>query len=191
MNPVRTRLEGRAPLALAALASTATVACVSALAGSVAGQAVSGVGGQPAGLETAIVARVIDGDTLLLGDGRTVRLLGVDAPETSNPNMVSAQPFGREATEALAAAVAGRAVGLERDVTDADHYGRLLRHVWCDDVLVAERLAGQGLAHAGAFPPDTRHAERILQAEQRARDAGLGLWGLPRPTSLPAFRSPS
>jgi micrococcal nuclease len=143
----------------------------------------------PAGAEHARVARVVDGDTLDLADGRTVRVLGIDTPETHNPGLTGPQPLGPEATARLEQLVAGRTVALEPDTTDRDHYGRLLRHVWRGRVLVAEVLAREGLGRAYVIPPDTRHADRIRAAEAAARAAGRGLWGLPRPTPLAIFRS--
>jgi endonuclease YncB( thermonuclease family) len=141
----------------------------------------------PAGTERAWVARAVDGDTLDLVDGRTVRVLGIDTPETHNPALAGPQPLGPEATARLAALVAGRAVALEPDTTDRDHYGRLLRHVWRGRTLVAEVLAREGLARAYVIPPDSRHAARLRAAEAAARAARRGIWGLPRPTPLPIF----
>jgi len=147
-------------------------------------------GGAPADAERVQVARVVDGDTLVVADGRAVRVLGIDTPETSNPNMPGPQPLGDVATARLAALIEGRAVALERDAADRDHYGRLLRHVWAGGALVAEQLAREGLGHALAIPPNTRHADRILAAESDAKAAGRGIWGLPRPTPLPIFGTP-
>lgn len=147
-------------------------------------------GAGPPGADQAFVARVIDGDTLALADGRVVRVLGIDAPETSNPNLRGPQPFGHAATDRLAALVEGRAVALERDITDTDHYGRLLRHVWIDGALVGTTLAREGLAYALGIPPDTRHSDAIRHAEAEAKAAKRGIWSLPRPTPLAIFGTP-
>ncbi len=143
--------------------------------------------GGPAGAEHVRVVEVVDGDTLVVEDGRSVRVLGVDAPETHNPNLEGPQPLGAAATARLAALVAGRTVGLERDTTDADHYGRALRHVWVGRTLVAERLVAEGLGRVLVIPPDTRHADRLRAAEADAKADRRGVWGLPRPTALPIF----
>jgi len=145
--------------------------------------------GAPPGSETVVVTEVIDGDTLVIEDGRTVRLLGLDTPETHRPGLEHAQALGDEATVRLAALVEGQVVALERDVTEVDHYGRLLRHVWRGRTLVAETLLREGLARSMSIPPDLRHRDRLRAAEARARAARVGLWGLPRPTSLPIFAS--
>ncbi len=140
--------------------------------------------------EVVVVARVVDGDTFALDDGRTIRLLSVDAPETSNPNLARPQPYGVEAARRLASLVAGRAVVLERDETDVDHYGRLLRHVWADERLVSEVLVEEGLARVGCIAPDMRYCDLLRSSEVVAKDKETGLWGQPRPTSLPVFGSP-
>jgi micrococcal nuclease len=144
----------------------------------------------PADATAARVVEVIDGDTIRLEDGSTVRVLGLDAPETRHPDLRGPQPFGVEAAERLRELVQGRTVRLERDISDRDHYGRLLRHVWIDRSLVAEVLVREGLAHPMSIPPDRKHVHRLRAAEEEARDASIGLWSVPRPTSLPLFRSP-
>jgi micrococcal nuclease len=146
--------------------------------------------GGPTGAERAQVVRVVDGDTVELSDGRTVRLLGLDTPETHNPGMTGPQPLGEVATRRLRALVEGTSVDLEAERTDRDHYGRLLRHLWLGRTLVAELLLREGLGRAYIMPPDTRHAARLRAAEAEARAAKRGLWGLPRPTALPIFSTP-
>lgn len=146
--------------------------------------------GPPPGAERASVSRVIDGDTLVLADGRTVRLLGIDTPETVHPDMAGPQPFGEEAARRLRSLVEGREVRLERDVSDTDHFGRSLRHLWLDRELVTHTLLREGLGYAQAVPPDRRHAGSLREAEAAARAAGRGLWGADRPTPLPIFALP-
>lgn len=147
-------------------------------------------GGPPVGAEVVRVIDVVDGDTLVVEGGRSVRVLGIDTPETHNPSLSGPQPLGFEAAARLAELVASGEVGLERDATEVDHYGRELRHVWVGGHLVAERLLAEGLGRALVIPPDTRHADRLRAAEAEARAGGAGLWGLPRPTALPIFGSP-
>ncbi len=146
--------------------------------------------GGPADAERAQVAEVIDGDTLRTTDGRTIRILGVDTPETRHPAMAGPQPLGAEAAARLAVLVGGRTVRLERDAVDADDYGRRLRHVWVGGRLVAAVLAEEGLAQALVIPPNVRHADALRAAEAAARAAGRGLWGLARPTGVAVFATP-
>ncbi len=142
----------------------------------------------PAAVSRARVLHVIDGDTLVIEGGSTVRLLGIDAPETSNPALAHEQPYGREATLRLQALVEDQKVLLERDISETDRYGRLLRHVWLDGRLVSEILVAEGVARVYRIPPDRRYAERLAKAEERARKAGVGLWSLPQPTPIGVFQ---
>ncbi|MCB0216035.1 MAG: thermonuclease family protein [Caldilineae bacterium] len=146
--------------------------------------------GPPADAERARVREVIDGDTLVLDGGEHLRILGVDTPETRHPELDGPQALGPEASARLKHLVEGREVRLEREAQDRDHYGRLLRHVWLGRRLIAEQLLEEGLAWRLVLPPNTGHAERLARAEARARAAGRGLWGLPRPTPLPIFGRP-
>jgi micrococcal nuclease len=154
-----------------------SVGTAAALIGfAVAGRGARTLTAGPLGSDAVEVADVVDGDTLRLKDGTLVRVLGIDAPETVHPHLAGAQPWGREAVAAVRAAIAGQPVRLQRDVTEQDHYGRQLRHVWIGGRLLAEELAERGLAHANIVPPDLRHAERIRGAEARAKANARGLW---------------
>lgn len=133
-----------------------------------------------------LVVEVADGDTIrviLEGDppARTyqVRYLGIDAP----PNAASV-PWGVVAFEVNHRLTSGKVVRLERDQSDTDADGRLLRYVYVGDEMLSIILAEQGLAHASIEEPDTRFQTEILEAEKRARDNKLGLWG-PPPTATP------
>lgn len=122
--------------------------------------------------ETAVVTRVIDGDTIVIGTGQRVRYIGIDTPETYPVK----EPYGMEAWQANRQLVAGKRVRLERDISETDRYGRLLRYVYVDDTLVNAELVRLGLAVARAYPPDTRHQELLEQLEGEARLAGRGMW---------------
>lgn len=129
------------------------------------------------------VAGVDDGDTFRIttagGENDRVRLIGIDAPEGGKALSV-------EATAALTAALGAR-VCLETDTTNRDRFGRLLRYAWtADGSLVNEALLAAGLARVTTFPPDTRYLDsRYQPAEDRAKGAGLGLWGLATPAAPP------
>jgi endonuclease YncB( thermonuclease family) len=92
------------------------------------------------GLLTALVSRVIDGDTVELGDGSRVRYIGMDTPETAG------DCYNREATARNIELVLNRVVQLEKDVSETDQYGRLLRYVYVDGVMVNEVLVREGYA---------------------------------------------
>lgn len=132
--------------------------------------------------ETAVVSRVIDGDTVELADGRRLRYIGMDTPELVDPRK-PVECFANEAKEENKRLVDGKKVRLEKDVSQTDKYSRLLRYVWVGDVMVNDYLVRQGFAHASAYPPDVTHSEQLLEAEREAREHHRGLWsGCPVPT---------
>lgn len=132
----------------------------------------------PAGLTRAAVARVVDGDTLKLADGRRLRLVGVNAPELPHQGR-PAEPYGEAASRRVRKwlAASGNQVELAFGEPAQDRYGRLLAHVY--DPLgrsLEEALLGEGLAYRVAVAPDQAMLVCLRQAEKRARSAGLGLW---------------
>ena len=117
------------------------------------------------------ITRVIDGDTVVLGSGERVRYIGVDTPE-----MEPLEPFGKQAMEANRQLVEGKTVRLEKDASETDRYGRLLRYVWVDNTMVNLELVRRGLAEAKAYPPDTRYQALLDAAEAEAKLLGRGMW---------------
>ncbi|MFQ5944158.1 MAG: thermonuclease family protein [Anaerolineales bacterium] len=122
-----------------------------------------------------LVSLVIDGDTVLLESGESVRYLGIDAPETNHPRR-GLECYGAEATERNRELVEGELVRLEFDTTDRDAYGRLLRYVYVDNTLVNAVLVEEGFAYSYYYPPDTKHYDKLLALELAAEAAGQGLW---------------
>lgn len=128
---------------------------------------------QPTG-DTAIVARVIDGDTIELDSGEKVRYLGMDTPEiTKGKN----ECFGHEAAAKNSDLVLGKTVRLTKDVSNTDRYGRLLRFVWIGEILVNAEMLKQGYAAVLTIPPDVAKANEFKALQANARSAGIGLWG--------------
>jgi len=131
--------------------------------------------------ERAAVLRVVDGETIIVmvrGEEYSVRYIGVDAPETVHPDW-PVEPFGPEATAFNKPLVEGESVRLERDVSQADQFGRLIRYVWLGDGrMVNAVLLEGGYASATEFPPDVRHAAEFAQLEREAKDGQRGLWAL-------------
>jgi len=128
------------------------------------------------------VVGIVDGDTIKVqleaGLIVTVRLTGIDTPETKHPSK-PVQCFGAEASAKTAELLPiGTAVGLERDVQEQDRYGRTLAYVWPADgmLMVNEQLVAEGYALALTIPPNVRYAENFANAQRIARENGLGLW---------------
>ena len=142
----------------------------------------AGLAGAPALAQTgtAQVDRVIDGDTIsvtLDGDRYTVRLTGVDTPETTHPTR-GVEPYGPEAAAYTTARLTGATVRLIRDPAGDDHdaYGRLVRYVvLASGENVNATLIREGLATAIRAFPYSRQRE-FLQLEAQARRARRGLW---------------
>ena len=103
-----------------------------------------------------------------------MRYIGIDAPESTYEH----DPYGPEATAKNRELVAGKRVRLEKDVSEIDRYGRLLRYVYVGDVMVNAELVRLGYAQASSFPPDIRYQALFARLQQEARAAGRGLWGV-------------
>ncbi len=101
-----------------------------------------------------------------------MRYIGIDAPEV-HPEL---EAFGLEAWEANRELVEGKIIYLERDMSETDKYGRLLRYVYVNDILVNAELVRTGLAYAKAYPPDTKYQDYLEELEQEARQASRGIW---------------
>ena len=128
---------------------------------------------------TARVMRVVDGDTIEVEiGGREYRLryIGIDAPETVKEN-TPVEWMGPEASAANAALVKGKVVYLEKDVSETDRYGRLLRYVYlADGTFVNGELVRQGYAQAITYVPDVKYQRLLRMLEREARNAQRGLW---------------
>lgn len=144
----------------------------------------------PSGLQTpreltdvGRVVEVIDGDTLRLQVGRvreTVRLIGIDTPETKHPTK-GEQCFGGEASMFLSQLLPpGSTLRLERDVEARDAYGRLLLYLYATvdgrEVFVNSLLVSAGLARVLAIEPNMKHQSTFVQAAFDAQRNARGLW---------------
>ena len=127
----------------------------------------------------ALAIRAVDGDTIeveIEGESYKVRYIGIDTPELHHPT----KPVGyyaQEAYEKNRELVEGKTIFLEKDVSETDRYGRLLRYVYVGDVFVNAYLVQQGYAQVSTYPPDVKYQERYLELQREAREAGRGLWG--------------
>ncbi len=123
-----------------------------------------------------------DGDTLIVdlaGRHETVRLLGIDTPETVHPDRPP-ECFGAEASERLRLLLApGAGVRIQRDVEPRDRYGRLLAYVerLADGLSVNRSLVESGHAAALHIDPNDALRHELAAAESRARSDDRGLWG--------------
>ena len=123
-----------------------------------------------------LVTKVIDGDTIEIKGGKRVRYIGIDTPETVDPRK-PVQCFGKEASDKNRQLVGGKKVYLEEDISKTDKYGRLLRYIWVDNVLVNELLVREGYAYSSSYPPDIKYQENFDEAQRLAQKENKGLWG--------------
>jgi micrococcal nuclease len=122
--------------------------------------------------DTHTVTRVVDGDTIEIDGTTKVRYIGMDTPESTNTK----ECFGKEASNKNKELVLNKQVTLEKDVSETDRYGRLLRYVWIDGTMINEKLVADGYANAASYPPDVKYQDRLRNAEAAARNSNLGLW---------------
>ncbi len=120
-------------------------------------------------VETARVIRVIDGDTIVVEGGYHVRYIGIDAPEKDDPYYLEAKQFNEQL-------VMGKRVKMEKDVSDRDDFGRLLRYVYVNSVFVNAEMVRNGYALAKAYLPDTRYQKYLVEVENEAKQLHKGLW---------------
>lgn len=164
-----------------------------ALAGALAVAACGSPGGSPPERPTgptrpATLVRVADGDTVrVVVDGveERVRYIGIDSPELHPSSPATPDPYAEAASEANARLLAGGRMVLEKDVSERDRYGRLLRNVWIERdgtwTFVNLALVAEGYAQVSTFPPDVAYVDVLLAAERAAREGGRGLWSGPPP----------
>lgn len=126
--------------------------------------------------EPVKVQRVIDGDTIEVSGGVTIRLIGVDTPESVHPDKDRNTDYGKIASEYTTNLLAGKMVQLEYDVERYDSYDRILAYVYLDGEMVNETLLRNGMARSMSISPNTKYASRFRSLEQDARMSNVGFW---------------
>lgn len=132
--------------------------------------------------ETVGLVRVVDGDTLVVyvdGKKETVRLIGVNTPETVDPRK-KVECFGKEASEFVKKFVSGKemSVRIEKDASqgERDYYDRLLGYAYVGDVLLNKEIIRQGYGHEYTYSKPYQFQTDFKAAQQEAREAKVGLW---------------
>ncbi|MFC4799036.1 thermonuclease family protein [Neobacillus sp. GCM10023253] len=136
------------------------------------------------GLELVTVGRVVDGDTIVTSDGRKVRFVGVNTPESTTRHEV----YGKEASNYTKSKLEGKQVWLQKDVSSTDRYGRYLRIIWMgvptndmDEAEIRSKMFNadlvlNGYAEPSTYPPDVKYSEFFVKFAREAREANKGLW---------------
>jgi micrococcal nuclease len=130
------------------------------------------------GATTAVVSRVVDGDTVVLRGGERVRYIGMDTPESVKPG-TPVQCYAERASRENERLIEGQRVRLRYDSERQDRYGRTLAYVYRarDGLFVNAELVRRGYARVLTIPPDDTHASLFRHLAARARAARRGLWG--------------
>ena len=129
----------------------------------------------------AFCTRVIDGDTIdviINGTEYRVRYIGIDTPEMDNERPAY-RTLAEEARQANIRLVEGKNISLQKDVSETDRYGRLLRYVFDGTTFVNLVLVADGHAWAVSYPPDTMYDSLFGELQTAAQEDKLGVWQLP------------
>jgi len=118
---------------------------------------------------TVRATQVIDGDTVVVSDGRTVRYLGINTPEKGHPFAEAAARLNRKL-------VLGKEIRLVPDKKEKDGYGRTLAYVYVGEEMVNTRLLAEGLAHVFVIG-SLSHYWDFLRIQREARNQAKGIWG--------------
>lgn len=162
---------------LAAVTAVAFLVAAACGTGDPSRATAKGLPGEP----NAEVVRVVDGDTVIVRTGgveESVRLIGVDTPETVKPG-TPVECFGKEASNRTKELLPeGTDVVLERDIEARDRYDRLLAYVHraSDGLFVNLALVTDGHAQPATYPPNVAHTDEFVAAGREARQQHRGLW---------------
>ena len=128
------------------------------------------------------VLKVYDGDTIsvLIGNTETtIRMIGIDTPESVNRDQSKNTPEGMEVSLWLHDCLEGRKVWLEYDEQREDRYGRTLAYVWLDEgeTMLEDVLLKNGMALTLPIEPNLRYSSRFSELERQAKREKAGFWG--------------
>lgn len=139
--------------------------------------------------QMAKVTKVIDGDTIKVdidGEIYKVRFIGINCPEIGE----NEEFYGKEAYEFSKEKLDDKVIFLQKDVSETDKYGRLLRYVWLEkpkdlnnptkdeirDFSINGILVREGYAKANYYPPDTSYTKFLKEIEKQAKKENLSMW---------------
>lgn len=142
----------------------------------------------PAASEEKLITTLAQGDVTQVldvsvieanvsGQLYTIRYIGVDAPAPFHPYN-SIEYYAKEAYNKNHELVNGRTVRLEKDVSETDKKGSLLRYVWVNDTMINAELVRQGYAQVIGCSPDLKYYDLLVKLQIEAQQAGRGLWSL-------------
>ena len=127
------------------------------------------------------VVKVVDGGTIAVemnGKSETIRLIGLDTPETVDPRK-PVQCFGEEASKKAKEILTGKRVRLEMDASQGklDKYGRLLAYIFLEDgTFFNQLMISEGYGHEYTYNLPYKYQKEFKEAEKTAREEKKGLW---------------
>jgi len=143
-------------------------------------------------LVNASIEKIVDGDTLKVeinNKSYKVRLIGIDSPESVNPDVAKNTPEGKKASNYVKTKLKiGQVVYLQSDKSDTDKYGRLLRYVWLkkpkdandpeeiESSMLNAIIIKAGYAKAVQYKPDIRNKDIFSNLEEAAKKEKKGIW---------------
>ncbi|MGZ5623024.1 MAG: thermonuclease family protein [Methylobacter sp.] len=131
------------------------------------------------------VKTVYDGDTVVLEDGRKIRLLGINTPEVQHRDK-PADAGGEEAKRWLIDKLKNSKVRLEIGAEKTDKYGRTLAHLFTEKKEhINLQLVAEGLAAVSIYPSEQYYVDELVKAQEQAEQAKLGIWGRPEYAAIP------
>ena len=129
--------------------------------------------------ETVEVTHVIDGDTVILKDGRHIRLIGINTPEIGRNGKASEPGADAARTHLLSLLHGHKQILLKFDTQQFDRYKRTLAHLFLPDGKnIQAYLLAEGLATPLTIPPNLEYLDCYLQHSNQAIASQLGLWSL-------------
>lgn len=133
-------------------------------------------------IEQVVVERVVDGDTIILEDGRTIRYLNIDTPESVKPN-TPVQCYAKEASAINRELVDKRTIYIKYDEQERDRYGRELRFIFlkAEDTSDIEKsvnayLVEMGFARSMIYKPNDTYENDFYTLERQAKRNNIGIW---------------
>ncbi len=125
------------------------------------------------------VNRVVDGDTIKIdfnGKEESLRLIGVDTPESVHSDASKNVPEGKVASDYAKSMLEGKEVAIEFDVQERDQYGRLLGYVWINGQMFNKTLMSEGYAKVATYAPNVRYVDDFTKLQGQARGNKKGFW---------------
>src|SRR3989344_3166877 len=120
-----------------------------------------------------LVTNAVDGDTLDINTTERIRLSGINTPEKG-------ECYYQEAKDKLKGLTVNKEVYIEKDRTDIDKYGRLLRYIYQEDQLINGILVEQGYARVyDKYKDDTKRYLQLKRLEDTAKEFKKGVWSCP------------